>query len=197
MRGERLAVRFAAAATVLSLIVVAGDVTAQEPSNAHLPPKPQPRELRHEGVVIKITSLLIEPVAGFLIGRGFTTPVAQRYAASCVIRVVISNESAPSNIGYDLRAWRARRADGALVALHTREDWMTQWRAAALPAASLIGFEWSQLPTQQVLDIGDSTNGMVNTGLPPASRFDLLFEWMAEGKTYRIDMKGIDCAPPS
>ena len=53
-----------------------------------------PRELRHEGFVVKVTPLLVEPVMGFLIGRGFPAAIARRYAAGCVIRVVMSNESA-------------------------------------------------------------------------------------------------------
>jgi hypothetical protein len=59
------------------------------------------------------------------------------------------------------------------------------------------GFEWSQLPTMQELHAGDSTQGMVNTGLPAGSHFDLLLEWVSEGRTYRDNLKGIDCAPSS
>ena len=43
---------------------------------------------------------------------------------------------------------------------------------------------------------GDSTQGMVNTGLPSGERFDLLLEWASGGKPHHADMQGIDCAPP-
>jgi hypothetical protein len=161
-----------------------------------LPQRPLARELRHEGVVVKVTALLVEPVAGFLIARGFPNPVARSYAATCVIRVVMSNESAHSPISYDLRSWRTRRPDGALGTPLTREDWLQKWRTGPLSDPARMGFEWSQLPTLYELYRGDSTQGMVSTGLPPGSRFDLQLEWKSGGKNYQVSMEGIDCAPP-
>jgi hypothetical protein len=172
-------------------------VAAQGQPQWRLPETPLPRELRHEGVVIKLTPLLAEPVMGFLIGRGFPAPLAQRYAAGCVIRLVISNESAPTRIAYDLNSWRTRRPDGALGVPQSREAWMREWQTSPLSDKSRMGFEWAQLPTTLVLDSGDSTQGMVNTGLPAGSRFDLLVEWVRAGKTYRNALEGIDCAPAS
>ena len=174
-----------------------GSGVAEVQPEWRLPEKPLPRELGHEGIVIKVTPLLVEPVTGFLIGRGFPGPIARRYAASCVIRVVMSNESAPAPVSYDLRSWRMRRPDGTLSVPLTREDWMREWRTSPLSNMSRMGFEWSQLPTTQELHRGDSTQGMVNTGLFPSSRFDLLLEWASQGKTYRYNLEGIDCAPPS
>lgn len=162
-----------------------------------MPERLLPRELRHEGFVVKVTPLLVEPVMGFLIGRGFPAAIARRYAAGCVIRVVMSNESAHARIAYDLRSWRTRRAGGALGVPRTREDWMKEWQSSPLSNASRMGFEWSQLPTMLELDNGDSTQGMVNTGLPAGSRFDLLLEWVIAGTTHRNHVGGIDCAPPS
>ena len=187
-------------AVLVSMFVTAAmgsSVAAQTQPIWRLPEKPLPRELRHEGIAIKVTPLLVEPVMGFLIGRGFPSLVAQRYAASCVIRVVMSNESAPGPISYDLRSWRTRGPDGVLSALLAREDWMREWQTSTLSDISRMGFEWSQLPTTQELHNGDSTQGMVNTGLPAGSHFDLLLEWASEGKTYRNNLQGIDCAPPS
>jgi hypothetical protein len=192
---------FPAAVPVLVLVFAAAlagrSVAVRAQPAWRLPEKPPPRELRHEGIVVKVTPLLVEPVMGFLIGRGFPAPLAQRYAASCVIRVVMSNESAPAKISYDLRSWRTRRPDGILGAPSTREDWMKEWQGSPLSDMSRMGFEWSQFPTIQELDGGDSTQGMVNTGLPAGSRFDLLLEWASEGKTHRNNLEGIDCAPSS
>jgi hypothetical protein len=162
-----------------------------------LPETASPSVLGQEGIVIKVTPLLVEPVMGFLIGRGFPASMAQRYAASCVIRVVMSNESAVAPIAYDLRSWRTRRPDGALVPLLGREDWLKAWQASLLSNAARMGFEWSQLPTTLVLHNGDSTQGMVNTGLAASSHFDLLLEWTSQGKTHRHNMEGLACAPPS
>ena len=72
---------------------------------------------------------------------------------------------------------------------------MSEWQAGPLSKASRIGFEWSQLPTKRELEDGDSTQGLVNTGLLPSTRFDLLLEWVVEGRTYRNKLEGIDCAP--
>ena len=191
---------FPAAVTFLALMLLAAvteNAVAQAQPEWRLPEKAAPRVLHHEGIVIEVTPLLVEPVLGFLIGRGFPSPIARRYAASCVIRVVMRNESAPAPISYDLRSWRTRRADGALRPLLTREDWMRNWQASPLSKASLMGFEWSQLPTMEELHNGDSTQGMVNSGLAPGSRFDLLLEWVGQGNTYRYNLEGIDCAPPS
>jgi hypothetical protein len=202
LRGNSSAAGFCpAAALVLILILAAavlgGSIAAQAQQDRRLPEKRLPRELRDEGFVVKVTPLLAEPVMGFLIGRGFPAPIAQRYAARCVIRVVMSNESAHARISYDLRSWRTRRPDGALGVPRTREDWMKEWQGSPLSNASRMGFEWSQLPTMLELDNGDSTQGMVNTGLPAGSRFDLLLEWVIAGTTYRNHVEGIDCAPPS
>lgn len=161
------------------------------------PEKPLPRVLHHAGIAVQAAPLLAEPVMGFLIGRGFPLAMAQRYAAGCVIRVTMRNESAPAPISYDLRAWRARRSDGASSPLPTREDWLKEWEASSLSNAARMGFEWSQLPTMQDLHHGDSTQGMVNTGLAAGSRFDLLLEWTSQGRTYRRNLKGIHCAPVS
>lgn len=174
----------------------ASAAAAQDKPAWRLPDRPLPRELEQDGIVVKVTALLVEPVAGFLIGRGVPTPLAERYAASCVIRVVMINESAPAPISYDLRSWRTRRPDGAMSAPLTREDWLKAWQAGPLPDTARMGFEWSQLPTTQELHSGDSTQGMVNTGLPAGEHFDLLLEWTSDGKLHHANMEGIDCAPP-
>jgi len=156
---------------------------------------PPPRELRHEGVAVRVTSLLADPVTAFLIGRGFPTDVARRYSGLCVIRVVLVNENASPAIAYDLRSWRLRRSDGKVVAPGVREDWLPRWRDAGLGEAALIGFEWSQFPSQQELHPGDTALGMVNTGLAPGSRFDLELNWTAGGSARRTELKELDCAP--
>jgi hypothetical protein len=181
----------------LILATAARCVLAQAQPDWRLPDRLPARELRHDGIVLSVTPLLVEPVMGFLIGRGFPSALAQRYAASCVIRVVMRNESAPAPIAYDVRSWRMRRPDGALSTPRQREDWVRDWQNPALPDTSRIGFEWSQLPNALELDRGDSTQGMINTGLPLGSRFDLLLEWVSEGRILRDKLEGIDCAPPS
>ncbi|HEX4944937.1 MAG TPA: hypothetical protein VFV55_11330 [Usitatibacteraceae bacterium] len=158
---------------------------------------PPSREISRDGIVIKVTPLHAESVAGFLIGRGFPTREAKRYAEGCVVNVMLRNESGRETIDYDLRSWRTRSDGGTSRRLSTREEFLKQWRAAALPTAALMGFEWSQLPTPLELHAGDSARGMVHTGLAAGSRFDLLLEWKAGGRTHREDAKGIDCAPPS
>ncbi len=182
------------AAALLSAIPAWATGETKDASPAVTPP---PRVIRHEGVVVSVTSLLADPVAAFLIGRGFPTSVARRYSGLCVIRVVLVNENAPPAIAYDLRTWRLRRADGALGPPRVREEWLPQWRAAGLPEAALIGFEWSQFPSRQELHVGDTALGMVNTGLAPGSRFDLEMHWKAGRSDRRISLKGIDCAPAS
>ena len=74
---------------------------------------------------------------------------------------------------------------------------MREWQTSPISNVARMGFEWAQLPTTQKLDVGDSTQGMVNTGFPAGSRFDLLLEWVSAGTTYRNNLEGIDCAPPS
>jgi hypothetical protein len=170
---------------------------AENQPDWRLPQRPPARELSHEGVVIKVTALAAEPVTGFLIARGFPSAAARSYAATCVIRVVMSNVSAHSPISYNLRSWRIRRPDGALGTPLAREEWMQKWQTWPLSDSARMGFEWSQLPTLYELYSGDSTQGMVDTGLPPGSRFDLQFEWKGEGEIRQISMEGIDCAPPS
>lgn len=153
-------------------------------------------EFRREGVVLRLTPLRIDPVAAFLIGRGFPTPQASRYARTCVIRLVLANES-PAAITYDLRHWRVQRPDGANGHLATREDWLPRWREAGISGPPLVGFEWSQMPPRQELHEGDTALGMVSAGLSPGARFDLRVEWTAAGRTRHETLKAIACAPSS
>ena len=146
---------------------------------------------------MSIAPLRVDGVIAFLIGRGFPTDAARVYAQSCVIRVVIRNESAGTVVGHDLRSWRIRRADGTTGRVSVREDWLPRWRASALPEPALVGFEWSQLPTQVEIHPGDSIQGMISAGLPPGSRLDLLVEWTAGSGTHREMLEGIACEPPS
>ena len=63
---------------LLSGLAAMGSGVAQAQPQSRLAEKPLPREVRHEGIVIKVTPLLVDPVTAFLIGRGFPTPMRNK-----------------------------------------------------------------------------------------------------------------------
>lgn len=150
--------------------------------------------VEHRGVAVEMTQITPEQAQAFFLGRGFPTAAARHYSRACVFMVIVRNVSVEAPVAYDLGGWHARREDGSRQALMTREDWMKEWEARALPQAARIGFEWSQLPTRQSFERGDWNQGMASVGLPAGARFDLLFEWSAGGRTHQGKLEGVRCA---
>jgi hypothetical protein len=63
---------------MLSIAAAERSVAQQAQPERRLPEKPAPRELRQDGIVVKVTPLLVEPVMGFLIYRRFPFRPAAR-----------------------------------------------------------------------------------------------------------------------
>lgn len=147
------------------------------------------------GVSILVKPLAADPVQAFLIGRGFAANRAWRYASNCVFRVIL-RYAADVPMSYDLRSWRVRPDKGRSMPLKPREAWLEQWQAPPLEAAARMGFEFSQLPTQQTLARGDTVLGMSAVPLPPGSRFDLLLDWTVSGASHHALVAGIRCRAP-
>ena len=147
------------------------------------------------GTSVQVKPLARDPVQAFLLGRGLAADKARAYASNCVFRVVL-HYAADAPMSYDLHEWRIRTADGRTRPLKPREQWLQEWQSASLHAAARMGFEFSQLPTQQTLAKGDTVLGMSATTLPPGSRFDLLVNWTISGKRRNASVQGIRCRAP-
>lgn len=145
-----------------------------------------------DALSVLVKPLAPDPVQGFLIGRGFASDRARSYASNCVFRVVL-RYSGNAPLRYDLRDWRIKPQGGGAMPLIPREAWMAQWQNPPLEAAARMGFEFSQLPTQQTLSAGDTVFGMNAAALPAASQFDLLLNWTVSGASRHAIVKGIRC----
>jgi len=148
-----------------------------------------------DGISVLVKPLAADPVRAFLLGRGFASDRARRYASNCVFRVVL-RYAADAPMRYDLRDWRIMSEAGRSLPLKPREAWMEEWRSPPLNAAARMGFEFSQLPTRQTLARGDTVLGMSAVPLPPGSRFDLLLNWAASGASRNAVVEGIRCRAP-
>lgn len=190
----RLPQRGSMLAPVLAAALLAGSAAAQTRHARNAETGIESWQTAHEGVLVHLTQITPAQAQAFMLGRGLDAASARRYASTCVFMTIVRNLGVGVPVAYDLREWRARREGGAELSPGTREDWMREWEASGVPPAARIGFEWSQLPTTQRFALGDWNQGMTSYALPTGSRFDLLFEWSADGKTRRGRLEGARCA---
>lgn len=140
-------------------------------------------ETRAHGVTLRLTQILPDQARAFYINRGFGAGDAEPYAQACVFMTVLRNDGAPGVVAFELKDWRIR-VNGEAHPLPALEDWMTRWQARGLPEPARIAFRWAQFPVEQEYETGEWNQGMLATGLPPGTRFDLVARWRVEDKTY-------------
>jgi hypothetical protein len=150
-------------------------------------------QTRSDGVTLALTQILPDQARAFYLNRGFPAEAADRYAAACVFMTVLRNDAAPGELSFALADWQVRHADQTRPPLAV-ETWLAQWQAMGLTEAAQIAFRWAQFPPQQDYAVGEWNQGMLSTGLPPGSRFDLIARWRVAGKTYQGILENVACA---
>ncbi|MDP2833984.1 MAG: hypothetical protein Q8Q28_11980 [Pseudomonadota bacterium] len=150
-------------------------------------------ETQAHGVTLSLTQILPDPARAFYLNRGFPPEAAELYATACVYMTVLRNDAAPGELSFRLADWTVQSAGQARVP-NAVEEWMTQWRARGLPEAAQIAFRWAQFPPEQEYAVGEWNQGMLTTGLPPGSRFDLIARWTVAGKTFEGKLENVVCA---
>lgn len=150
-------------------------------------------ETRTHGVTLAFTQIFPDPARAFYLNRGFPPEAAERYATACVYMAVLRNDAALGELSFRLDDWRVR-SEGQSRSLPSVESWGAQWRASGLTEAARIAFRWAQFPPEQEYAVGEWNQGMLATGLPPGSRFDLIARWTVAGKSYEGKLENVVCA---
>ncbi|EGV19061.1 hypothetical protein [Thiocapsa marina] len=149
-------------------------------------------ETQAHGVTLSLTQLLPDQVRAFYVARGFDLADANVFAEACVFMTVLRNDAAPGEIDFRLTDWEVRY-DGATRSLPPPENWLTQWSARGVPDAAMLAFRWAQFPAEQSYAPGEWNQGMLATGLPPGSRFDLIARWTIADQTYEGRLDDVRC----
>lgn len=150
-------------------------------------------ETRAHGVTLLLAQIAPDSARAFYLNRGFPPEAAEQYATACVYMAVLRNDAAPGELSFRLADWGVRHAGWTQPPLSVA-DWMARWRARGLSDAAQIAFRWAQFPPEQEYAVGEWNQGMLTTGLPPGSRFDLIARWSVAGKTYEGKLENVVCA---
>lgn len=149
-------------------------------------------ETRAHGATLRLTQILPDQARAFYVARGFRAEDAEPYALACVFMTVLRNDAAPAALGFRLADWRVR-VNGEERLLTSVDDWMSQWQRRGLAESARIAFRWAQFPPEQEYERGEWNQGMLATGLPAGSRFDLVARWQVAEKTYEGVLSDVRC----
>ncbi len=148
---------------------------------------------RAHGVTLSLTQIPPNPVRAFYLNRGFPPEAVERYATACVYMTVLRNDAAPGELSFRLDDWSVQ-SEGRTQPPKSVAAWMAQWQALGLTETAQIAFRWAQFPPQQEYAVGEWNQGMLSTGLPPGSQFNLTARWTVAGKTYEGKLENVVCA---
>jgi hypothetical protein len=147
-------------------------------------------------IKIELNPLQKDQVRAFYLGRGFSEPLTERIADSCVYQTVIENVSAPdrdTQLEVNLSDWRFSDKTGG-VALRSKEKWIQEWSTSGASSASILAFKWATFPTLQYFKLtGDYGWGMILFGKQTGRTFDLLIKWTTDGEPEEQLVQGLSC----
>jgi len=148
---------------------------------------------RRDGVEVLLMQISPDQARAFFLGRGFLRADVDHYASSCVFMTLVTNRSARS-ISYRLADWSYRQGGGAVRTPKLKDEWLREWEMRGVEKSSRIAFEWSQHPAEQVLEPGDSNQGMTTFLVPHGEQFDLSVKWKRADRVDVGSIKGVLCA---
>ena len=145
------------------------------------------------GVALSLTQILPDQARAFYVNRGFSAEDAERFATACVYMTVLRNDAAGGTVEFVLQDWKVRSAEGVRPPLAVA-DWMQRWTDKGLGKPQLVAFRWAQFPPSQAYEPGDWNQGMLTTGLPAATVFDLTAHWKVGDQAFSATLEGVRCA---
>lgn len=184
---------FPVVAALLPALALTAPATLAEPTRVDPETGALTWETQAHGVTLSLTQLLPDQVHAFYLNRGFEPADAERFALACVYMTVLRNDSAPGELSFRLTDWEARQ-NGEARALPSLDAWLSEWEARGVSPSARLAFRWAQFPTEQSYARGEWNQGMLATGLPPASRFALIARWTVAGQTYEGRLADVRCA---
>lgn len=188
----RLPVRIASA-TVAVVAVLGGSPSSAEPVRVDSETGAATYETQAHGVNVSLTQLLPDQVRAFYVARGFDLDDADVFAEACVYMTVLRNDTAPGELDFRLSDWELEHK-GETRAIPPLGDWLARWEARGVPDSARLAFRWAQFPAEQSYAPGEWNQGMLATGLPPGSRFDLIARWTIADQTYEGRLDDVRCS---
>lgn len=151
-------------------------------------------EIREHGVTFSLTQILPDQARAFYVNRGITSAQIESYATSCVFMTVLRNDDAPGRVHFVRKDWSVV-ANGKSQPPLSTPDWIQRLKNNDVKPSALIAFRWAQFPPEQEHDPGGDWNqGMLTTGLPAGSKFDLIARWDINGEPYETALHDVRCA---
>ena len=138
--------------------------------------------------LVQLQSDFVRAVYG---ARGFSSELIEEIAAYCVFGTIAKNLS-DGSLSYRVADWRVTMADGH--ARHeqpprTKSEWVARWKKAGIP------YNWSILPDDQTLDVGDWNQGFTTVKAGRGSRFAFTVSWTVEGESHEASIPDMRCPP--
>lgn len=151
-------------------------------------------ENSQHGVSFSLTQILPDQARAFYVNRGFTMEQIERYATSCVFMTVLRNDSAPGTVHFIQQNWIISTTTKTQPPMKVT-DWLKRLKNSGVKKSALIAFRWAQFPPEQEYEPGGDWNqGMLVTGLPAGTQFNLIPRWDIDGKPYAGELLNVRCA---
>lgn len=151
-------------------------------------------EQQQNGVTFSLTQILPDQARAFYVNRGFTLEQIESYATSCVFMTVLRNDNAPGTIHFVQQNWTIE-TPGKVQPPMNVTHWLKRLKESGAKKSALIAFRWAQFPPEQEYQPGGDWNqGMMVTGLPGGTQFNLIPRWDIEGKPYAGELLNVRCA---
>jgi len=151
-------------------------------------------EMHKHGVTFSLTQILPDQARAFYVNRGFTLEQIESYATSCVFMTVLRNDSAPGTVHFIQQNWTISTATKTQPPMKVT-DWLKRLKNSGVKKSALIAFRWAQFPPEQEYEPGGDWNqGMLVTGLPAGTQFNLIPRWDIDGKPYAGELLNVRCA---
>ncbi len=146
------------------------------------------------GVSLSLTQLLPDQVRAFYVNRGFTLKQIEAYATACVYIMILRNDKAPGTVHFVQKKWSVVSPSGSRPPMDTG-NWLQRLQQAGATKPALIAFRWAQFPPEHEYEPnGDWNQGMLATGLPAGSSFDLVVRWDVKAQTFEGRLRNVHCA---
>lgn len=176
-----------------ALVALASPSALAEPSRRDPDTGAATWEVQTQGVTLSLTQLLPDQIRAFYSARGFDAAAAEVFAQACVFMTVLRNDAAAGELSFRLADWQVRQG-GEARGLPSLAGWLERWQGLGVSGPARIAFRWAQFPPEQSYAPGEWNQGMLATGLPPGSRFNLSARWTAAGQTFEGRLQDVQCS---